>query len=81
MKAEEYRRRRHQLMRMMGRDAIAILPAAPIRRRNADTEYPYRQDSDFQFLTGSHPGALGRGSGWPWWCGQGLWSRRCFSDR
>jgi Xaa-Pro aminopeptidase len=52
MKRDEYGRRRRQLMRMMGRDAIAILPAAPVRRRNADTEYPYRQDSDFQFLTG-----------------------------
>ncbi len=39
-------------MRMMGRDAIAILPAAPVRHRNADIEYPYRQDSHFHYLTG-----------------------------
>ena len=52
MKMAEFARRRRQLMRMMGRDAIAILPAAPVRKRNADTEYPYRQDSDFHFLTG-----------------------------
>jgi Xaa-Pro aminopeptidase len=52
MKKEEFARRRKQLMRMMGRDAIAILPAAPIRLRNGDVEYAYRQDSDFQFLTG-----------------------------
>ena len=52
MKPTEFVRRRRQLMRMMGCDAIAILPAAPIRKRNADTEYPYRQDSDFHFLTG-----------------------------
>jgi Xaa-Pro aminopeptidase len=52
MKPAEFAKRRRQLMRMMGRDAIAILPAAPIVKRNADTEYPYRQDSDFYFLTG-----------------------------
>ncbi|MCX7057681.1 MAG: Xaa-Pro aminopeptidase [Proteobacteria bacterium] len=52
MKRDEFDRRRRQLMRMMGKDAIAILPAALVRRRNADTEYPYRQDSDFHFLTG-----------------------------
>ncbi len=49
---EEFTRRRRQLMRLMGRDAIAIIPAAPVRHRNNDVEYPYRQDSDFQYLTG-----------------------------
>lgn len=48
----EYRRRRRQLMRMAGRDAIVIVPAAPERVRNNDAHYPYRQDSDFQYLTG-----------------------------
>ena len=52
MKKDEFTRRRRQLMRMMGKDAIAILPAAPVRRRNGDVEYAYRQDSDFHFLTG-----------------------------
>ncbi|HXQ64900.1 MAG TPA: Xaa-Pro aminopeptidase [Steroidobacteraceae bacterium] len=52
MKQDEFARRRRQLMRMMGRDAIAILPAAAVKRRNGDVEYGYRQDSDFQFLTG-----------------------------
>lgn len=36
----------------MGRGALAILPAAPIRRRSRDSEYAYRQDSDFYYLTG-----------------------------
>ena len=36
----------------MGRDSIAILPAAPVRQRNNDVEYAYRQDSDFYYLTG-----------------------------
>jgi Xaa-Pro aminopeptidase len=52
MKKQEFPRRRRQLMRMIGRDAIAILPAAPVRLRNGDVEYEYRQDSDFHFLTG-----------------------------
>ncbi len=39
-------------MRMIGKDAIAILPAAPIRHRNGDIEYAYRQDSHFHYLTG-----------------------------
>lgn len=52
MARDEFARRRRQLMRLMGRDSIAVLPAAPIRHRNNDVEYPYRQDSDFQYLTG-----------------------------
>src|ERR1700727_1477220 len=48
----EFARRRSQLMRLMGSDSIAILPAAPPRQRNNDVEYNYRQDSDFYYLTG-----------------------------
>jgi len=49
---EEFARRRRQLMRLMGRDAIAVLSAAPERTRNNDVYYNYRQDSDFHYLTG-----------------------------
>jgi Xaa-Pro aminopeptidase len=49
---DEFARRRRQLMRQMGKDSIAILPAAPVRHRNNDVEYAYRQDSDFYYLTG-----------------------------
>lgn len=52
IKQKEHARRRRQLMRIMGRGAIAIIPAAPVRIRNRDVDYPYRQDSDFQYLTG-----------------------------
>jgi len=48
----EFPRRRRQLMRMIGREGIAILPAAPVRRRNGDIEYAYRQDSHFYYMTG-----------------------------
>lgn len=39
-------------MKLMGRDSIAVIPAAPVRLRNNDVEYAYRQDSDFYYLTG-----------------------------
>ena len=52
MDRKEFSRRRAQLMRSLGRDAIAILPAAPVRTRNGDIEYAYRQDSYFHYLTG-----------------------------
>jgi Xaa-Pro aminopeptidase len=49
---KEYARRRKQLMRIIGDDAICIVPAAPERVRNNDSHYPYRQDSDFHYLSG-----------------------------
>lgn len=52
LEMKEFAKRRRQLMRMMGEGSVAILPAAPQRHRNRDTEYPYRQDSDFLYLTG-----------------------------
>ena len=56
---DEFARRRDQLARIMGRDAIAILPAAPLQMRNSDVEHAYRQDSDFFYLTGfSEPEAV-----------------------
>jgi len=48
----EFARRRRALQRLMGRDAIAIVPSAPVRQRNNDVDYNYRQDSDFYYLTG-----------------------------
>ncbi|MFT3806967.1 aminopeptidase P N-terminal domain-containing protein [Arenimonas sp.] len=52
IKTSEFARRRKQLMRMADDDAILILPAAPERIRSKDTHYPYRQDSDFWYLSG-----------------------------
>jgi len=52
MDRSEFARRRRQFMRMIGKDAIAILPAAPVRHRNGDIEYAYRQDSHFYYLSG-----------------------------
>ncbi len=64
-----YAHRRRQLMKMMGDNAIAILPAAPTLVRNRDVEHGFRQDSDFYYLSGfSEPEAVivlipGRASG------------------
>jgi Xaa-Pro aminopeptidase len=48
--ASAFARRRKQLMRMAGDDAILVLPSAPERIRSRDTHYPYRQDSDLLYL-------------------------------
>ena len=48
----EYARRRAELMARMEPGSIAILPAAPLQLRNSDVEHTYRQDSDFQYLSG-----------------------------
>jgi Xaa-Pro aminopeptidase len=52
MDQKEFARRRKQLMRMMGPDAIAILPTSPEQPRNRDVDFPFRPDSDFYYLTG-----------------------------
>lgn len=49
---QQARKRRRALMASMGKNTIAVLSAAPQRTRSNDTEYPYRQDSDFYYLTG-----------------------------
>lgn len=50
--ADTFAQRRRALMKQMGPNSIALLPAAPPAPRNRDVEYPYRQDSDFYYLTG-----------------------------
>ncbi len=44
--------RRQRFLDAMGPDAVAILVGARLATRSADTEYPFRQDSDFWYLTG-----------------------------
>ena len=55
----ELKRRRRALMRIMGDNSIAIIPAARIASRSRDTEYPYRADSYLMYLSGfDEPDAL-----------------------
>ena len=49
---QEFARRRKTLMAQMEPDSIAIVPAARETIRNRDVDYPFRQDSDFYYLTG-----------------------------
>ena len=56
---KEYRNRRAKFIQKLGKGSIAILSAAPEVKRNSDNHYPYRQDSDFYYLTGfNEPEAL-----------------------
>ena len=52
MSQKEFETRRKQLLRMLGKNNIAIVPSAKSVIRNRDVEYPFRQDSDFYYLTG-----------------------------
>jgi len=48
----EYAQRRKRLMAEMAPESVAIIPAAREVTRSRDTEYPFRQNSDFFYLTG-----------------------------
>ncbi len=48
----EFAKRRRQLMRMMGDNSIAIISSAAEQIRSRDTHFPFRQDSDFWYLSG-----------------------------
>ena len=48
----EYQKRRRDLMNQIGAEAVAIIPAAHEVTRSRDTHFPFRQDSDFSYLTG-----------------------------
>lgn len=52
MQSSEFKKRRRHLMELIGKDGIAVLPAAAERIRSRDTHFDYRQDSDFYYLTG-----------------------------
>ena len=47
-----YAQRRAQLAQKMGAGGIAIIPTAPEQQRNRDSDFPYRADSYFYYLTG-----------------------------
>lgn len=52
MKQSEFKKRRQRLMRQIGEGNIALIGSASERARNRDVNYPFRQDSDFYYLTG-----------------------------
>src|SRR5215510_7477872 len=52
MRSTEFANRRRELIRLIGKGGIAILPAAVEKSRNSDVQYHYRPDSDFFYVTG-----------------------------
>jgi len=48
----EFKARRERLLAQMDANSVAIIPAASEVTRSRDTEYAFRQDSDFLYLTG-----------------------------
>lgn len=52
MDKTEFAQRRQLLMEMMGPSSMAILSTGPLRTRNGNTDYRYRPDSYFYYLTG-----------------------------
>ncbi|MGZ8137288.1 MAG: Xaa-Pro aminopeptidase [Methylococcaceae bacterium] len=52
MKQSEFKKRRKQLMQRIGKGNIALIGSASSHIRNRDVDYPFRQDSDFFYLTG-----------------------------
>lgn len=50
--ASEFAERRQRLMQALGENAIALIKSSSVVIRNRDADYPFRQDSDFLYLTG-----------------------------
>lgn len=57
--ASMFRAHRERFLSKLPDGAIAVVHAAPTRRMSNDVDYPYRQDSNFWYLTGiEEPGAV-----------------------
>ncbi len=52
IKEKEYKKRRERLLKKLSNDSIAIVFSSKTQTRSHDTEHPYRQDSNFYYLTG-----------------------------
>lgn len=52
MTTDLYARRRARLAQQLGPDGVAVIPTAPERQRNRDSDFLYRHDSYFYYLTG-----------------------------
>ena len=53
-----HRKRRQQLLHKLEPNSVCVIPSAGLVTRSRDTDYRFRQDSDFWYLTGfSEPDA------------------------
>ncbi|WP_036229289.1 Xaa-Pro aminopeptidase [Marinobacterium jannaschii] len=50
--AAEFAARRQRLLMQLPEGSAVLLPGAQMQPRNRDVDYPFRQDSDFYYLTG-----------------------------
>ncbi|NLC20311.1 MAG: Xaa-Pro aminopeptidase, partial [Halomonadaceae bacterium] len=56
---DEYRARREALMQRLPQDSVVLLRGGSLVTRSHDSDYPFRQNSDFHYLTGfAEPEAL-----------------------
>lgn len=59
IKPNEFAKRRQDLVAHIGTKGVALIPGARLQIRNNDVHFPFRQDSDFWYLTGfDEPEAL-----------------------
>lgn len=49
---QEFIARQHRLLALCEPESVVVIPAASLITRSRDTEYPFRQNSDFWYLTG-----------------------------
>ncbi len=49
---KEYKNRRDKLLKKLSNNSIGVIFSATYKTRSNDTDYPYRQDSNFYYLTG-----------------------------
>lgn len=47
-----YKLRRDELIKVIPKNSILLIPGADMQYRNADSAYPFRQDSDFYYFSG-----------------------------
>jgi Xaa-Pro aminopeptidase len=52
MEQSPFHARRQRVLESLGDGSVMIVPSARVFSRNSDVEHPYRQDSDFHYLTG-----------------------------
>ncbi len=56
---DEFKQRRINLAKQISSDSVIVLFGAKLQIRNGDAEYPFRQNSDFYYLTGfAEPNAV-----------------------
>ncbi len=49
---KEYKSRRERLLKQLSKNSVAVLFASEMKIRSNDTEYPFRQNSNFYYMSG-----------------------------